>query len=367
MRPKVIDLFCGSGGLSEGFSQAGYDVCFLNDVDKAALMTASRNHPSAKTFLGGIEFLSKDQIEASLGEEKPRIDGIIGGPPCQGFSLANMQSRFIDNPKNHLFKHYIRLVWEIKPLFFVMENVEGLLSMDNGAIADEIKKTFNDIGYKVDCNTLIAADYGVPQLRKRIVFIGNRINKNNDFPVQSFFPQDSVFAQSGKAYRTVGEAISDLPKIPPGATTFEIDYDKKAENNYQRMMRTGSEKVCNHITTRHTKTVLERIEHIPQGGNWRNIPLELMKDYTDITRTHSSVYKRLEADKPAITISNFRKSMILHPTQNRIISVREGARLQSFRDSYCFCGTINEQQQQVADAVPPLMAREIAKQTLAML
>jgi len=366
-KPRVVDLFCGCGGLSEGFEQAGFEVCFLNDIDKSAFMTASKNHPNAKGFLGGIEFLSKEQIEGALGEENPKIEGIIGGPPCQGFSMANMQSRFIDNPRNSLFKHYVRLVHEIRPLFFVMENVEGLISMGNGKIVDAIIESFKDIGYKVDYWILVAADYGVPQIRKRVVFLGNRINRKNQYPVRKYYEPNGAFESAFSRFRTVGEAILDLPEIPSGSTKPQMNYDEPPNNEYQQMMREGSSSVFNHITTRHTKTVLERIKYIPQGGNWRSIPLKLMEDYTDITRTHSSVYKRLDENKPAITISNFRKSMILHPTQNRIISVREAARIQSFRDIYNFCGRINEQQQQVADAVPPLMSRAIAEELLNIL
>jgi len=266
--------------------------------------------------------------------------------------MANQQSRFIDNPKNHLFRHYIRVVWEIKPYFFVMENVEGLLNMADGKIIDEILKSFKDIGYSVDFNVLLAAEYGVPQLRKRVVLIGNRIDKNNEFPNKKF---------SGKNFRTVWEAISDLPSIPSGFTNLEIKYDKKPQNSYQQLLRRNSTIVYNHITTKHSKKVLERLSHIPQGGNWKSIPLKLLDDYTDVSRTHSSVYKRLSPNAPSITISNFRKSMIIHPKQDRIISVREAARIQSFPDNYFFCGTINEQQQQVADAVPPLLGKAIAE------
>ncbi|MCU0849526.1 MAG: DNA cytosine methyltransferase [Spirochaetes bacterium] len=353
-KPNVIDLFCGSGGLSKGFEMAGFHISYLNDINKAALMTAVRNH-NAPSYLGGIEFLSKEHIESALGDEKPLIHGIIGGPPCQGFSMANQQSRFIDNPKNHLFRHYIRLVWEIKPYFFVMENVEGLLNMANGRIIDEIINSFKDIGYSVDYNTLLSADYGVPQYRKRVVLIGNRIDKRNAFPNKR---------NTEKNYISVLDAISDLPEIPSGHIKDEIDYTKPPKNDYQKISRKFSSKVFNHITTKHSKKVLDRLCHIPQGGNWKNIPLELLDDYTDVSRTHSSVYKRLNPNAPSITISNFRKSMILHPNQNRIISVREAARIQSFPDDYYFCGTINEQQQQVADAVPPLMGNAIAESVM---
>lgn len=354
-KPKIIDLFCGAGGLSEGFHSAGFEIVFLNDIDKSALLTASKNHPKARTFLGGIEFLSKDQIESALGEESPKMDGIIGGPPCQGFSMANQQSRFIDNPKNHLFKHFVRLVWEIKPSFFLMENVEGLLNMAKGKIVAEIIKAFRDIGYEVDTNVLLASDFGVPQSRRRVVFIGNRIERKNVFPEKEI---------KKKKYLTVWDAISDLPEVPPGFKKEEIEYNKAPQNTYQKNLRRKASKIYNHITTRHSKKVLKRLKHIPPGGNWKDIPLQLLDDYKDVTRTHSSVYKRLSPEEPAITISNFRKSMILHPFQDRIISVREAARIQSFPDKYFFYGTINQKQQQVADAVPPVMSKAIAKTVL---
>ena len=361
--PKVIDLFCGCGGLSKGFEMAGFDIVFLNDINKAALMTAARNHKKAKTFLGGIEFLSKDQIETSLGEENPSIDGIIGGPPCQGFSMANQQSRFIDNPKNSLFKHYVRIVWELKPKFFVMENVEGLLSMANGKVIEQIISSFKEIGYSVNYNTLIAADYGVPQLRKRILLVGNCLGKSNEFPEAQYYPDLNLFPQY-KKYISVWDALSDLPEIFQGTKEMVMDYDKKPGNEYQTYLRRNSDKVYNHITTKNSDRVIERIKRIPIGGNWKSIPVELMDDYTDLTRTHSSVYKRLVPNLPSITISNFRKSMILHPYQNRIISVREAARIQSFPDDYFICGTINEQQQQIADSVPPLMGKAIGEKLL---
>ena len=232
--------------------------------------------------------------------------------------------------------------------------------MGKGKIKDQILKILRDVnGYNVEYNILDSSDFNVPQTRKRVILIGHK-------------KVDAKYLLPKKAKTnviTVKDAISDLPEIESGANEPILQYpERKNISNYAQCLRKSSElniesrMVLNHITTKNSPLVLNRYKHIPQGGNWRNIPDRLMKNYCNKNRCHSSVYLRLREDMPSVTLSNIRKNMFIHPTQDRGLSVREAARLQSFPDWYEFTGSINSQQQQVADAVPPNLARAIARQ-----
>jgi DNA (cytosine-5)-methyltransferase 1 len=370
MKPGVLDLFSGPGGLSLGFMMEGFDIVYSNDIDRYAVSTISANHKKISKALKrphyhvaeakDIKNLQPNEVEKIFEEREFYVHGIIGGPPCKGFSMANMQSRFLENPNNMLFKEYIKFVEGLKPDFFLFENVVGFLSMGKGKIKEMAIKILRELnGYNVECSILNSSEYGVPQTRKRVIIIGHK-----HLDAKQLFPMPNIDNNP----ITVGEAMADLPEIKSGERRKTQYYPKsKTPSNYAKKMRQtpefniASKKVLNHITTNNSSKVLERYKHIPQGGNWKDIPDKLLKDYKDKKRCHSSIYKRLDENQPSITVSNFRKSMFIHPTQNRGISVREAARLQSFPDWYEFIGPINSQQQQVADAVPPLMARAIAK------
>ena len=242
--------------------------------------------------------------------------------------------------------------------------------MQKGLIKGEIENRFGELGYRVWPEILCAADYGAPQIRERIIFVGNRTGQDFQFPVPSYHKLDRWKAAllGEKPYLTVDEAISDLPKIRGAEGAFEMDYDKPPQSTYQEEMRRGSQRLYNHIVTKNGPKVLERYKYIPPGANWMRIPEELMVRWRNLPPeevrkvSHSSLYKRLDPAQPSITIANFRKSMYIHPYEDRGLSVREAARLQSFPDTYVFYGPKNAQQQQVANAVPPQLARPIAEQ-----
>ena len=344
-KPKVIEFFSGCGGLSLGFTMAGFTISVASDYDKNVEKTYTFNKPKTKFILGDVAKISADDIY----QYEKNVDVVIGGPPCQGFSLANTKTRTMDNPASQASWHFIRLVDELSPKVFVMENVLGFLSMEGGEVYKEFYERFKKLGYKVQFFVPRADEFGVPQRRERVFFIGT---KNGEF--FSFLPTKKTV--------TVGEAISDLFSLPEGGGgEYVSEYTKPPQTEYQEFMRKGSRKLFNHRSTLSNAKLVERFKHIPQGGNWRNIPTQLMKEYKDLSKVHSHIYKRLEWNNTAVTIANFRKAVILHPKENRIISVREAARIQSFPDKYRFFGNLGAQQQQVADAVPPLLARNVAQ------
>jgi len=370
-RFTAIDLFSGPGGMSEGFSKAGFKVICALDTNKLAAKSYKINHKYTVFINEKIEDVQSEKIlDIAFNKGYDTIDLIMGGPPCQGFSMANMRSRTLDNPKNSLPHHFIRLVRDIKPKYFVMENVPGLLTLAKGEIKDKFIGEFRKIGYHVEYRVLNSVYYGVPQKRERVFFIGSRENKHPIFfPPHITLPPGQTSFSNFKPFVTVWDAISDLPRIGDGGGGRNIDvYHSKPKNYYQKMMREGrtapNSKLFNHVSTRSSEGVVERFKHIPPGGNWAYIPEKLLKTngkYKRLDRTHSHIYRRLHPDKPAPTIANFRKAMLQHPYENRILSVREAARLQSFPDGYIFQGGISSMQQQVADAVPVLLAEAVAR------
>ena len=374
----ILDLFCGPGGLSLGFMHTGFDIVLSTDIDANSIETVKTNHEKISESMGkdyyhkalhkDINDLSVKEVKKIFKDKNKKLIGIIGGPPCKGFSMANMQTRFIDNPHNGLFREYIRLVKGLKPKFFVFENVMGLLSMNNGKIKDEIFHELKEIGYLVDSRILNASDYGVPQNRKRVIIIGYKKGEKILFPKKTHGKEKNL-----KPKVTVADALFDLPKLSSGQRMHEAPYPNTKRSEYaDSIVKTKefgieADKILNHITTKNGKLVLKRYKHIPEGGNWSNAPKSLFLNYSNQKKCHSSIYKRLDSTKPSITVSNFRKSMFIHPKQDRGLSVREAARLQSFPDWYEIKGTINAQQQQIADAVPPMMGKAIAESVKKMM
>lgn len=344
-KPVAVDLFSGPGGLSLGFQWAGFRVAAAVDQDASAAETYRKNHPET-TFLGkNVADVTADEIIAVCGHP----DVVIGGPPCRGFSSANTQSRGSHHPGSKASWHFVRLVERISPKAFVMENVTGFMRMDGGTVFDEFMRRFKEVGYHVQILCLNAEDFGVPQKRERIFFVGTRGEYIED-------PRRSA------ATWTVYDAISDLPPLPDGGGgKDEMDYARPALTEYQAWARSDSPKIYNHQTTRSQEYMVERFRYVPQGGNWRDIPEELMSNYADLSNVHSIIYRRLEWNKRALTVTNVRKSVTIHPRDNRILSVREAARLQSLPDKYRFYGAVTAMQQQVADVVPPLLAKAVGE------
>lgn len=338
-----LDIFAGAGGLSLGALQAGIDVSIAVEMDKFAAETYKYNHPNARVLCDNISNISTETLK------KNSFFIIMGGPPCQGFSLSNTRSRNLDNPKNFLFKEFVRFVKDLQPKWFLFENVGGFPLFEKGLIRDEVKKSFEDLGYSVADSVLWASEYGVPQNRNRFFMVGNNQGINFEFPQ----PFDYKV--------TVEEALGDLPLLENGDMIECAAYRETLNqaSHYAKQMRIGSENATQNYVSKNADYVIERYKYIPQGGNWRSIPNELMENYADKSRCHSGIYRRLCADKPSVVISNYRKSMLIHPFQNRGLSVREAARLQSFPDTFIFKGSLMHIQQQIGNAVPPLLAKAV--------
>lgn len=345
----AVDLFSGAGGLSLGAEQAGISIALAVEKDVWAAKTFTRNHPNTRIL---CEDISKINPKSYLADS-PFI--IFGGPPCQGFSLANTKTRTLDNDNNKLFREFVRFVDELQPEWFLFENVEGITTFDKGGTVKIIKECFERLGYMTEEKVLYASDYGVPQHRNRFFMVGNRLGKQFEFPEK-------------KRYKvTVEEAICDLPDLSNGDNINALPYKKSLNSvsDYARFMRVNSEFSTQNVVSRNTEYVLERYKHIKQGQNWKAIPRELMGNYANVKNCHSGIYKRLDASAPSVVISNYRKNMLIHPFQDRGLSIREAARLQSFPDSFAFEGTLMHVQQQIGNAVPPLLAKAIFDQILA--
>lgn len=331
---NVADLFCGVGGFSKGFEKAGFDVIFGLDNWEIALKTFKKNHKDAKSLNQDI----KDVPNSFYEGYNRKIDVIIAGPPCQGFSMSG--KRDVGDKRNTLFEEVIRAVEIIQPKIVLIENVVGLLSMKNlngKFVKDIIKEKLEEIGYQTEYKILNASDYGVPQSRKRVIFIGSKIGEI-DFPEEE------------KIKVTVGEALGNIPDYPQKEYT-------QPDTPFQKLMADGERVIYNHEPMKHNQEVLNRIKHVPKGGNWQDIPKEIY----NVGGEHSNNYRRLDPSKPSITLKHATKSMIIHPQFDRVITAREVARLQSFSDSFVIEGTVSEQHQQLANAVPPLLALVIAK------
>ena len=344
-----IDLFAGAGGLSCGFSQAGFDMKLGIEANSNFANTLKKNNKNLKVIVSDIREIYPAEAVKSAGMGKEDIYLIAGGPPCQGFSQSNRKSRNLDNPLNNLYKEFFRFVKVLEPQVFLLENVAGLKTLHKGAVLQDILNTGKELGYYVQWYIVNAGDFGVPQRRKRIIFIGTKKKTSNLFTVK----RTKVIA--------VREVLDDLPILDNGNFVNELKYSRYTNlSNYQKKMRKNNgHTILNNLVTKNGKLVVERYKHIPSGGNWRNIPINLMKNYKNTNNCHSGIYYRLKWDEPSVVISNFRKNMLIHPEQHRGLSVREAARLQSFPDDYIFYGSLGSQQQQVANAVPPLLAEKI--------
>jgi len=334
---RVLDLFCGCGGLSLGFEMAGFDVVLAIDNWEDALVTYRQNHRHSIALNGDLMTLDPRDVEKEYGLHN--ISVIIGGPPCQGFSVAG--KRIIDDDRNKLYKSFVRFVEHFKPKAFVMENVPNILSIGGGAIKDAIVKDFSELGYKVVYRVLTASDYGVPQNRRRAIFVGLR-DKTFDYPIPN-----------AKEKVTTEEALSDLPE---NSVTDGEAYPIPALSDYQKMMRMHTDKLYNHQITIHTPETQRIIAMVPDGGNYKNLPEELWS----LRKVHIA-WTRMDSKKPCFTIDTGHFHHF-HYKFNRVPTVRESARIQSFPDSFIFIGGKGSQLRQVGNAVPPLMAKAIAEQ-----
>lgn len=360
----VIDLFSGAGGLSEGFRQAGFHVLAGNDFDQYAAETYRETHPEATFVPGPIQEISGSDFLKAANLRRGELHCLVGGPPCQAFSVYNHQ-RGMHDERSGLFKEYLRLVKDIFPEWVVMENVTGMTSVEDGKAVSEIKKGLGDLGYNnIDTRILKAEQYGVPQERRRLVFLANRKGMKITWPA---ITHDGI----RKPFVTIGDAILDLPELQNGEGEEIQDYPFPLNEStaYQRMMRVGSKKVVNHVAPSLSKINIERMNFIPQGGSWRDLPIELLPAGMKQAKRsdHTKRYGRMRTDGQSCTIltkCDIHWGAFIHPTQNRSITVREAARIQSFPDKFIFLGPKTEQYRQVGNAVPPLLAKAVAKNIL---
>jgi len=339
-----FDLFSGAGGMSLGAIASGVQVKLAVDSDLHATATYKANHPEVEVRT--CDIASLNDIEVPIQKATQTV--VFGGPPCQGFSTSNQRTRSKDNPTNWLFSHYLRVVKLLMPDWVVFENVKGITETAGGFFLDAVVASLQSEGYTVSHWVLNAADFGVPQKRWRLFIVASLHGHSVDQP------QPTVSKPV-----TVHDAIGDLPILRNGAKVSSLPYRKTIPSAYASLMRSELTVCSNHLVTASNSTILQRYRHIPNGGNWKDIPKRLMKNYADRERCHTGIYKRLRPNEPSIVIGNFRKNMLIHPSQNRGLSVREAARLQSFPDGFEFTGSIGFQQQQVGNAVPPLLAEAV--------
>ena len=344
MKPKVIDLFAGVGGLSLGFEKQGFNVVLANEYDKSIAEAYKENHKHTKMICGDITSLD---LKDTFGKYAGKVDVVIGGPPCQGFSQKG-QRKTIRDERNFLFKYYVKVVDIVKPHYFVMENVPNLLTAEGGLFRNEIIDLFKSMNYSLKMGVLNASDYGVPQNRRRAVIIGKLKGDAPDLPQ----PQRNTV--------TIWDAISDLAYLDAGEGQEEQSYKNEPQSDYQKLLRGSSETLYNHIATKHSPLALERLALIPPNAGKEVLPKE------HLTKSiYSGTWTRMRKDEISVTITTRfdtpSSGKFTHPYLNRAITVREAARIQSFPDDFRFVGNKGSQMKQVGNAVPPLLAGAIAK------
>lgn len=344
---NAIDLFAGCGGLSKGFMDAGFDIIVGVDNDQAALNTFALNHNGAIPLNADLSKQETfDEIVRIAGNRS--IDVIIAGPPCQGFSLTG--PRNFDDARNKLYLAVIEMVKQYQPKGFIIENVPGMATLYEGQIKDEILRRFDDLGYNVICKILCAADYGVPQLRRRLIFMGVRKDIGEPkFPEPTFNPEN---------YRTCRDALSDLPSRENEFGEENDSYCMEPQSEYQKLMRGACTVLHNHVASNHSQMVKDTIALVPEGGNYKDLP----EGWGESRKFHVA-WTRYHGNKPSNTIDTGHRNHF-HYKYNRVPTVRENARLQSFPDDFVFTGTRTQQNRQVGNAVPPLLGYALGKALL---
>lgn len=347
MRYNAVDIFSGAGGMSLGAVMAGLDIDIAIENNKDAATTFKVNHPETKVICEDIK-----QVNINNLSNINNLFALFGGPPCQGFSISNTKTRNEHNANNSLFNEFIRFVDDAKPIWFVFENVEGIATFKKGKILEELRSRFKELGYKTNDDVLLASDYGVPQNRNRFFMVGNRLDIEFSFP------------EKHKQKVSVKDAINDLPTLKNGSLEECLPYREVPLSKYAKLMRRSSQMSSQNFVSKNEDYVIERYKYINVGENWQSIPKELMTNYSNTKNCHSGIYRRLHPEKPSVVIANYRKNMLIHPYEDRGLSVREAARIQSFPDDFIFKGSLMHIQQQIGNAVPPLLAKAIFDQII---
>lgn len=367
------DLFCGAGGLTQGFVDAGWSPLYALDKNADSCDTYELNHPKTHVERASISDIDAASVRTATGRKK--IDVIVGGPSCQGYSTASRRSDKwfqADDDRNDLWGHMLALVDELRPRAFVMENVPGLVQWQRNELGRRILAGYREIGYMVTAQTMLAANYGVPQLRRRVILVGLLGDVEFRFPEPTHlgaWRRDTVEQWERERRRlgllqhvTAGEALADLPVVAADQRTWAAP----PRGAYASRMRKGAKVLTDHEVANVAEEHLALLRHVKPGGNWRDIPGHLLPDrFRNMRRTDSTgLFGRVDPDRPSYTITtqfhNPTTGTFAHPSQERVLSVREGARLQSFPDRYRFTGPLWSRYRQVGNAVPPLLATVLA-------
>ena len=369
MSLKAISLFCGAGGCSLGFKQAGYEILFASDIDSLAVQTYKANFPTAKCIEADIKKLDFSKVLFELGLSTGDLDILIGGPPCQGFSTAGM--RFWDDPRNALLKNYISAIKYIKPKWFLMENVEGLLTSRKGQYVYEVVKALIECGYQVRLEKVYSHEYGVPQRRKRVILIGNRLGIVFCFPEPTFKVHGRIFRNSDITLR---HTISGLPQ-PSKVPKYLLSYESAPETEWERYLRGKATNISDHFIPNLNPLQKERIKALKPGQTMKDLPDHLQHEsfkrrasrrVMDGTPSEKrggspSGLKRLLFDEPCLTITGAAIREFIHPEEERPLTIREAARIQTFPDDFIFKGNSSQKIQQIGNAIPPMIARMFAE------
>jgi DNA (cytosine-5)-methyltransferase 1 len=389
---SVLDTFAGAGGFSLGFELAGAKVVGAIEMDSWACETFKFNHPQATVMQGDITVMTDEQIVNAFAKYKPDI--VLGGPPCQGFSICNKNSGDPKDPKNSLFKEFIRVGRLLKPKVMIMENVPNLVKAkteSDDLVIEIIKNELRSLGYYVEHRILEATDYGVPQIRKRLVVIATQKKLENPFPekTHSTMSTPDLLEIGFEKCPTLWDAISDLPEIEARGGAEEVEYSKSPQNEYQRLLRNGATKIFNHKAMNHSKRLVERFASMSCGDSSADVPdhlRPLKRNSTEFSdKTYDQNNRRMHPNRQCHTVPASFYANFVHPYKNRNFTAREGARIQSFPDWYVFKGKptvvshkllqregrLEEkhlcQYNQIGNAVPPLMAKAIAENILKQL
>lgn len=383
----LVDLFAGAGGLSAGLEMAGFGAVLANELDPQYAQTYRTNHPSAEVVVGDVRKICEIDLRGRLGVAEGEIDLLAGGPPCQGFSI-NAPIRSLDDSRNHLFRDFLRVAGALLPKVILIENVPGIISLGRGTVVKQIYGELAALGYATQHRILFAAHYGVPQMRFRTILIATRVPRSIILFPEPKYDVKAVANFTGarelclslaplltgalKPPPRVGDALAGLPKIKGSENKGGFEYETVPKSPYEEYLREGSTSITGHMSAGLGQVNLERMKHIPPGGSWRDIPFDILPKGLQRARRsdHTKRYGRLHPDQLCSTIltkCDPHWGSFFHPSQDRVLSVREAARIQSFQDRFRFTGSVTQQYAQVGNAVPPLMAREIGLAVRGML